>query len=308
MSRVRLAGDGVEKRFGRVTALAGIDFVIEPGESVAILGANGAGKSTWLRILAGLAKPSGGRFVAERVPGPAAATVAGSPSASSTPPTPRPPSAAPGAPLAREALRGRVGYVGHATLLSGELTARENVVFAARLHGLRPTRAEQDALFAELGLEEFADRRVASMSRGTAQRVSIARGVVHAPDVLLLDEPFTGLDERSATRLSGQLAQLRQRGCSLVVVTHDPQRAVELADRALLLHRGRLRATPRRQDGDAFSVEALRRALSGLADEDRRTTARHEVAGGDGRGDGGPDDPHGGRSVTARDVDTRAGV
>jgi ABC-type multidrug transport system ATPase subunit len=256
LSRVRLAGDGVEKRFGRVTALAGIDFVIEPGESVAILGANGAGKSTWLRILAGLAKPSGGRFVAELVAGPDA------------------PAAPPGVPLAREALRGRVGYVGHATLLSGELTARENLVFAARLHGLRPTRAEQDALFAELGLEEFADRRVASLSRGTAQRVSIARGVVHAPDLLLLDEPFTGLDERAATRLSGQLAQLRQRGCSLVVVTHDPQRAVELADRALLLHRGRLRATPRRQDGDVFSIEALRRALSALADEGHRRTAR----------------------------------
>lgn len=258
MSRVRLAGEGVEKRFGRVTALAGIDFTIEPGDCVAILGANGAGKSTWLRILAGLAKPSGGRFVAELLPSPdpLAASVA---SASSTAGT------ATAIALSREALRARVGYVGHATLLAGELTARENLVFAARLHGLRPSRAEQDALLAELGLEELADRRVASLSRGTAQRVSIARGVVHGPDVLLLDEPFTGLDELSATRLSGQLAGLRRRGCSLVVVTHDPQRAVELADRALLLHRGRLRAAPRRGEGGAFSAEALRDALTALA-------------------------------------------
>ncbi|MFO0688684.1 MAG: heme ABC exporter ATP-binding protein CcmA [Myxococcota bacterium] len=264
MSRLRLAGTGVAKRFGRVTALAGIDFEIEPGESVAILGANGAGKSTWLRILAGLAKPSEGLFVAELDEG--TRRVA----------------------LAREALRGRVGYVGHATLLSGELTARENLIFAARLHGRRPTRAEQDALLAELGLEEFADRRVSALSRGTAQRVSIARGVVHEPDVLLLDEPFTGLDEVAAARLSHQLARLRSRGCSLVVITHDPQRAVELADRALLLHRGCLRGSVRRTERAAFDASALRDALVRLARED-------ETAGpGDGadrRGAAGAAEP-----------------
>lgn len=237
MSRLRLAGSAVEKRFGRVAALAGIDFTIEPGESVAILGANGAGKSTWLRILAGLSKPSAGRFSAELQ----------------------------SAPLAREALRGRVGYVGHATLLTGELTVRENLIFAARLHGQTPSRAEQDALFAELGLEEVADRRASTLSRGTAQRVAIARGVVHRPDLLLLDEPFTGLDEHAALRLSSQLAALRGRGASLVVVTHDPARAVELADRAWLLDRGRIRAAVTRDEGERFSAAALRDALLSFA-------------------------------------------
>ncbi len=240
MSRLWLSGAGVEKRFGRVTALHGIDFELAPGESVAILGANGAGKSTWLRILAGLAKPSAGRFVAELLDG-----AAGSPTS-----------------LPREALRGRIGYVGHATLLHGELTARENLEFAARLHGRRFARDAQDALLAELGLAEYAERRVATLSRGTAQRVSIARSLVHDPDLLLLDEPFTGLDEISAERLSRQLAQLRGRGRALVVVTHDPQRAVELADRALLLHRGRLRAS------GAFEATALRETLLRLARED----------------------------------------
>ncbi|MBK7950350.1 MAG: ABC transporter ATP-binding protein [Deltaproteobacteria bacterium] len=258
MSRLRLAGTGVAKRFGRVAALAGIDFEIEPGESVAILGANGAGKSTWLRILAGLAKPSDGRFVAELAEGSARTA------------------------LSREQLRGRVGYVGHATLLSGELTARENLVFAARLHGRRPSRAEQDALLAELGLAELADRRVSTLSRGTAQRVSIARGVVHEPDVLLLDEPFTGLDEVAAARLSRQLSRLRARGCSLVVITHDPQRAVELADRALLLHRGRLRGATRRSEGEAFGAPALRDALVRLAREDE---ANAEAGAGRGAGE-----------------------
>lgn len=239
MSRLRLSGVGVEKRFGRVTALHSIDFEIAPGESVAILGANGAGKSTWLRLLAGLAKPSAGRFVAEASEG-----------------------AGPAVPLPRERLRGRVGYVGHATLLHAELTARENLVFAARLHDLRPTRAEQDALFAELGLAEFAERRVGALSRGTAQRVSIARSLVHDPDLLLLDEPFTGLDEISAERLSHRLARLRRQGRALVVVTHDPQRAVELADRALLLHRGRLHAP------GPFEATALRDRLLHLAREE----------------------------------------
>jgi len=246
VSPLRLSGAGVEKRFGRVTALHGIDFEIAPGESVAILGANGAGKSTWLRILAGVAKPSGGRFSAETTEG-----------------------AGPAAPLSRDRLRGRVGYVGHATLLYAELTARENLVFAARLHGRAPSRAEQDAIFSELGLEEFAERRVAALSRGTAQRVSIARGLVHDPDLLLLDEPFTGLDEISAERLSHQLARLREGGRALVVVTHDPQRAVELSDRALLLHRGRIRAAARRSDGTSFEAAALRESLLRLAREDR---------------------------------------
>jgi ABC-type multidrug transport system ATPase subunit len=245
VSRLRLSGAGVEKRFGRVTALHGIDFEIAPGESVAILGANGAGKSTWLRILAGVAKPSGGRFSAETSEG-----------------------AGPASPLSRDRLRGRVGYVGHATLLYGELTARENLVFAARLHGRRPSRAEQDALFAELGLEEFAERRVSALSRGTAQRVSIARGLVHDPDLLLLDEPFTGLDEISAERLSHQLVKLRERGRALVLVTHDPQRAIEISDRALLIHRGRIRAAARRSEGALFQAGALRESLLRLAHED----------------------------------------
>jgi heme exporter protein A len=259
LSGLRLSGKGVEKRFGRVTALAGIDFEIAAGESVAILGANGAGKSTWLRILAGLARPSAGRFEAIA----SAGTNDGE-------------GATKAAPLARDALRGRIGYVGHATLLHGELTARENLVFAARLHGQAPTRAEQNALLAELGLEEVAERRVATMSRGTAQRVSIARGVVHGPDVLLLDEPFTGLDEIAATRLSAQLVRLRRAGRSLVVVTHDPQRAVELADRAIVVHRGRLRAAASRADGGAFDAASLRETLLRFASE--------EAGGGGGVG------------------------
>jgi ABC-type multidrug transport system ATPase subunit len=248
VSTVRLHGKGVEKRFGRVAALRGIDFELEPGESVAILGANGAGKSTLLRILAGLSHASAGRFEAARTSGPAPSNAS---EASST--------------LSRDALRGEVGYVGHATLLYGELTARENLLFAARLHGRQPTRAALDGLLAEFGLEAVAERRAGTFSRGMAQRLSIARAVIHEPSVLLLDEPFTGLDESSAARLSSQLSHLRLGGRTLILVTHDPRRALELCERALVLHRGEIRATPARGDGASFELTALRETLTRLA-------------------------------------------
>lgn len=239
MRPVLLHGAAVEKRFGRVTALRGIDFEIEAGESVSILGANGAGKSTLLRILAGLSRPSAGRFEARREG-----------------------TAGDDAPLSRDALRGEIGYVGHATLLYGELSARENLVFAARLHGARPDRDRIDAVLADVGLMEVADRRAGTFSRGMAQRLSIARAVVHDPQVLLLDEPFTGLDETSAERLSTQLAALREGGRTLILVTHDPRRAIELCARALILHRGEIRARPA---GNVFELAALRETLSRLA-------------------------------------------
>ena len=246
MNPIRLRGDGVAKRFGRVAALRGLDFEIEPGESVSILGANGAGKSTLLRILAGLSRPSDGRFEALRQ------------IASSAP-----------VALRREALRGEVGYVGHATLVYGELSARENLAFAARLQGQTASPARLDALLDELGLLEVANRRAGTFSRGMAQRLAIARAIVHEPSVLLLDEPFTGLDEVSAERLSAQLSRQRSGGRTLILITHDPQRAVELCDRALVLHRGEIVANTAREasrgDGSSFEVDALRATLARFA-------------------------------------------
>jgi heme exporter protein A len=264
MSRVALRGTAVAKRFGRVAALRGIDFEIAAGEAVAILGANGAGKSTLLRILAGLSRASGGAFEALNL-------TDGS------------------IPLPREALRGEVGYVGHATLLYGELSARENLLFAARLAGSEPSAEQIDELLDTVGLADVATRRAGTFSRGMSQRLAIARAVVHDPSVLLLDEPFTGLDEASAERLSAQLARLRAGGRTLVVVTHDPRRAVELADRALILHRGEIAARPgataplspgspeahagSESTSRAFDVESLRERLAEIA-----LRAREEAA------------------------------
>lgn len=256
MSRpVLLRGTGVEKRFGRVTALRGVDFEIMAGESVAILGANGAGKSTLLRILAGLSRPSAGQFRAHLE--------------------------ATNVPLTRDALRAQIGYVGHATLVYADLSARENLVFAARLHGCAPERDHIDNALADVGLQDVADRRAGTFSRGMAQRLSIARAVIHGPSILLLDEPFTGLDETSAERLSRQLSSLREDGRTLLLVTHDPRRAIELSERAYILHRGEIRATPGRLPGrrtdkenhetdgtDRMELEAVRETLARLARND----------------------------------------
>jgi heme exporter protein A len=264
MSRVALRGTAVAKRFGKVAALRGIDFEISAGEAIAILGANGAGKSTLLRILAGLSRASGGAFEALSM-------------------------ANGSSPLAREALRGEVGYVGHATLLYGELSAEENLLFAARLAGSEPGAEKIDELLETVGLADVATRRAGTFSRGMSQRLAIARAIVHDPSVLLLDEPFTGLDEASAERLSAQLATLRAGGRTLVVVTHDPRRAVELADRALILHRGEIRARPgpaRPLSGDSpgtstddgatsetFDVETLRALLAEIDQRARKDAA-----------------------------------
>lgn len=288
MSSVRLKGEGVAKRFGRVAALRQVDFEIDAGEAVAILGANGAGKSTLLRILAGLSRPSSGRFEALATTGGAVSTrggdggdgggvdgEGGAPGENS------------GQPLSRDTLRGAVGYVGHATLLYGELTARENLAFAARLQNHAADRDSLDALLDRFALLDVADRRAGGFSRGMAQRLSIARAIVHEPQILLLDEPFTGLDEASADRLSEQLSQLRAGGRTLLVVTHDPRRAVELTDRALLLHRGEIHGRPGRSasDGagkdaakdaaDAFEVDALRERLRALAQHDSQRDVQH---------------------------------
>ena len=209
MSGAAVAARGLTKRFGRAVALDALDLDIAAGESLAVLGPNGSGKSTLLRLLAGLARPSAGRLAID------------------------------GEPAHARAARARVGYVGHATLLYPALTARENLAFAARLHGVRDAAARAGAVLAEEGLAELADVPVAGLSRGTAQRVAIARGLVHDPGLVLLDEPFTGLDRAASERLAQRLARLRQAGRTFVLVTHDLVQAARLSDAALVLSGGR---------------------------------------------------------------------
>jgi heme exporter protein A len=225
-----LAVRGLSKRFGAVTALRGVDLELERGGALAILGPNGAGKSTLLRAIAGLAHPTSGEVRIEGYPSP----------------------------------RTAVGYLGHSTLLSAELTARENLVFAGRLHGVADPGARADRLLAEEGLADVAMRRTGGFSRGMAQRLSIARARVHNPELLLLDEPYTGLDHRSAGRLTDRLRALHTEGHSLVMVTHAVEQAAALAKRVVILVAGRV---VRHAGGGDVTAEHLERLYAEALDE-----------------------------------------
>jgi len=205
-----LEARGLEKRFGPLAVLAGVDLEVPAASVLAVVGPNGAGKTTLLRILAGLARPTAGSV---RV-------------------------GAPGRD--RRRARGAVGYIGHASFLYPALSARENLFFAARLYGVADPAGRARALLAEQGLDAVAERPAGSFSRGLAQRLAIARGLVHDPEVVLLDEPFTGLDPGSALQLAARIRRLRADGRAIVLVTHDLAQAAARGDRAIVLVRGRV--------------------------------------------------------------------
>jgi heme exporter protein A len=217
------------KRFGPAAALQGVELEIPSGTTLAVLGANGAGKSTLLRLVAGLARPSSGEV-----------RVAGHPSTH------------------REARR-RIGYVGHATGLYPALTARENLIFAGRLYDVPDAGDRADAALAREGLAPVSGRPVGGFSRGMAQRLAIARSLLHDPPVVLLDEPFTGLDRASEARLVARLAELRREGRTVIWVTHDPERAARGSDAAIVLAGGRV---VRRAVGDEVEAGALESSLA----------------------------------------------
>lgn len=232
MTAPAIRARSVEKRFGLAVALRGIDLELSLGESLALLGPNGAGKTTLLRLVAGLTRPSAGELEVA------------------------------GARAGKPAARAQVGLIAHSTFLYRELTARENLIFAARLFGVSSPGARADELLAEAELDHVAHRLAGAFSRGMAQRLSIARGLVHDPAVLLLDEPFTGLDGPAAEKLTERLAALRDGQRSLVIVTHDLRRAAELADTALVLAAGRVF---RQLAGDALSSGELEIAYAEAA-------------------------------------------
>jgi heme exporter protein A len=202
-----IAVTALRRDYGDRPALDGVDLELARGESLVVLGPNGAGKTTLLRVLATLLRPSGGE-----------ARVLG-------------------CWLPDEAwkLRGRIGYLGHEPLLYRDLSGRENLRFQARLHGIEALAGE--ARIAELlgavGMDRRADERVAELSAGMRQRLSICRCVLHEPELLLLDEPDSNLDVEGrelARELIGSLA-----GRTRVVVTHDPDRFLGEADQVLRL-------------------------------------------------------------------------
>ena len=205
-----VALDGVVRHFGRFAALRGITAEFESGKLYLILGENGAGKSTLLRIVAGLLKPTRGSV----------------------------------AVLGTSELRdvaSRVGYMGHAPLLYDELSAMENLRYFAGLYGIADDVRCAEAI-RRVGLDPELNRRVGQYSQGMRQRISLARAVVHNPELLLLDEPFSNVDVQSAREMARLLGHMRNEGKTVFVVTHQPAVLEAVADESLLLSDGLLAA------------------------------------------------------------------
>jgi len=205
----RVEAAGLIRAFGARRAVDGLSFTLEPGDCLALFGPNGAGKTTALRLLAGLLSPTAGSARIEGVALPA--------------------------PVARA----RVGLISHRGMLYEALTARENVRFSAQLHGLADPDAAVQYALETLRVADRADIAVRSLSRGLQQRVAIARAIVHGPDVLLADEPYTGLDEQGGAALTALLRERRAAGAALIVVTHHLHEGLALATHAAVMRGGR---------------------------------------------------------------------
>jgi heme exporter protein A len=208
----RIAVADVGRWFGRRKALAGVTFECQAGDIVGLLGPNGAGKSTLLAILATLLEPSTGRVAYGNVT----------------------------APEGGPGLRARLGVLGHDLYLYPELTARENLTFFGKLYKLPKVAQRVDEALETAGLSSRADEPVQRFSRGMRQRVALERALLHQPRLLLLDEPFTGLDQASASTLVARLRGLQAPGTVVVVATHDLDVAEGLLTRALFLRNGRV--------------------------------------------------------------------
>jgi len=207
-----VAARGLQRRYGAVSALRGVDLTLLPGECLTIFGPNGAGKSTLLRILASLVRPT-----------------AGSVSIFGFDPRRQPDQA-----------RRRLGFIAHSSFLYGGLTARDNLSFHARLFDLDDAAARVAQSLDDVGLADRADDPVRGFSRGMQQRLCIARALLHEPELVLLDEPYTGLDQHASRMLRGILEQVRGRGRSVVMVTHHLEEGLGVSSRLAIMTRGRV--------------------------------------------------------------------
>jgi heme exporter protein A len=216
----------VAKRYGHQRALAGVDLSLDAGSVCALLGPNGAGKTTLLGILSTLVRPTGGdvRYLA----GDAARTL-------------------------DDTLRREIGVLAHASLCYAELDAIENLRFFARLYDLADAERRITELLDEVGLEERARTRPSrTYSRGMLQRLALARALLARPSLLLLDEPFTGLDRGGALALGRRLAAVKAAGAIVMVVTHDLEAIAGITDHLVVLRRGQVAFDDRRPAGYGY--------------------------------------------------------
>ena len=219
------------KRFGLKPVLRGMDFSVESGEFVALLGPNGAGKTTFLRILASLSRPTLGivNIAGYSLPGQAAA------------------------------VRRRLGVVSHLPLLYGDLTAEENLRFYARMYNVALAEKRISEVLEVVGLASRRRDLVRTFSRGMQQRLAIGRAVLHDPEVMLFDEPHTGLDQDACQMLDTVLREVAARGRTVVMTSHDLARVADLASRFDVLSRGVIATSIQRSQMDPNNLLAFYR-------------------------------------------------
>ena len=218
-----LSLSGVTKRYGFVTALQDISLSVFGGEFVAIFGPNGAGKSTLLRVISGLMQPTRGSVKMAGV----------------------------------AANRARLGYVSHQSMLYNEMTGLENLVFFAQLHGVENPRQEASRLLDRMGLTTAGRQLVQGYSRGMKQRLTLARALLHRPGMLLLDEPYAGLDQQGKDLLTTTLRSLHRKGKTILLVTHNLADGLDLCTRVVIQHRGQLVYEGTRAAVQATGLQAL---------------------------------------------------
>ncbi len=216
------------KQFGPLLALRGIDLDIRPGEFVTIVGPNGAGKTTLLRILATLSRPTQGHV-----------SIAGHT-----------------LPKGADDARRQIGLLSHQPLLYGDLTAEENLRFFGKMYDVPQLEARILELLDRVELLDRRQDRARTFSRGMQQRLAIARALLHDPAVVLLDEPFTGLDPRSSDRLEEMLHVLRDGQRTVIMTIHDLERGWAMCDRALVLARGKIVYQARTADVDVATFRS----------------------------------------------------
>ena len=200
----------VWKYYGDFPALRNISFSVAPGSAVALLGRNGAGKTTLLKILSGLSRPSEGSVKIN------------------------------GGEARHQDTRRRIGILGHGISLYDEMTAVENLKLFAQLYQLPNASKTADEMLERVGLSRVRDGLVREFSRGMRQRLAVGRAFLHDPELLLLDEPFTALDDRAIAVLQSMLREMRERGRTIVMSTHQLREALELASHVVFIQRGQI--------------------------------------------------------------------
>ncbi len=203
----------VSKLYGRQRALWKVTVRLEPGRVTALLGPNGSGKTTLLSLFSTLTRPTSGTLHFGALP-----------------------------PERAGDARGTIGLLSHAPLVYLDLSARENVAFFARLHGVADAEREAEAQLVGLGLGDALDKPARAFSRGMLQRLGLARALVGRPRVVLLDEPFTGLDRKATTLVLDVIGRLRREGAMVLMISHDLETTAALADEAYVLRRGQVAA------------------------------------------------------------------